>query len=98
MVIIDLVVPADGTPQDMKVIQGLGHGLDEQALAAVKLWHFEPGTVQGKPVAVKTPVYVSFGHSKAAAFPGAVAFEDADKLYSKALDARPQTIAERPSN
>ena len=88
MVIIDVVVTADGTPQDMKVIQGLGHGLDEQALAAVKLWHFEPGTVQGKPVAVKTPVYVSFGHSKAAAFPGAVAFEDADKLYSQALNAQ----------
>ena len=87
IVIIDLVITADGTPQDMKVIQGLGHGLDEQALAAVKLWHFEPGTVQGKPVPVKTFVPVKFGNPNGPAFPGAVDFQDASKLYSQARNA-----------
>ena len=86
-VIIDLVVTADGAPQDMKVTQGLGHGLDEKALAAVKLWHFEPGTVQGKPVPVTTFVTVKFGNANSPAFPGAVAFEDADKLNSEAVNA-----------
>jgi TonB family protein len=87
-VIIELVVTPDGAPHDMKVIQGLCHGLDEQASAAVELWHFEPGTVQGKPVPVKTDVYVRFGNTNGPAFPGTVAFEDADKLYSEALNAQ----------
>ena len=87
-VIIDLVVTADGKPQDMKVTQGLGHGLDEKALAAVKLWRFEPGTVYGKPVPVTTFVTVKFGNTSGPAFPGPVAFEDADKLQSEAFNAQ----------
>jgi TonB family protein len=87
-VIIELVVTANGTPQDLQVTQGLGHGLDETALAAVKLWRFEPGTVQGKPVPVKSSVSVKFGNTNDPAFPGAVAFEDADKLQSEAFNAQ----------
>jgi len=32
------------------------HGLDEKAVAAVSTWHFQPGTLNGQPVAVEVNV------------------------------------------
>lgn len=34
--------------------KGLGFGLDEAAIEAVRCWTFEPATLRGRPV----PVYV----------------------------------------
>jgi len=35
-------------------------GLDEQAVAAVQKWKFEPGMKDGQPVAVEMSVIVDF--------------------------------------
>lgn len=52
-VVLDLVVAADGTTRDIKVVKGLGHGLDKAAIAALTSCHFRPGTRNRAPVAVQ---------------------------------------------
>ncbi|SRR5216684_6310420 len=51
-VILAIIVTAEGTVRDIKVIKSLDPGLDKQAIAAVRTWKFEPATKNGKPVAV----------------------------------------------
>ena len=60
MVVIQLVVDTNGAPRDLRVIRGLGLGLDERALDAVKQWTFQPGMKEGKPVNVRATVQVNF--------------------------------------
>ncbi len=57
-----VVVQADGTVGDVKVTQSLDkeYGLDDEAVKTVKLWRFEPGTKDGKPVAVQVDIEMSF--------------------------------------
>jgi len=59
-VLLSLVVTANGDTADTKVTRALGSGLDEKAVEAVSQWKFEPATKDGKPVAVKVAVEVSF--------------------------------------
>ncbi len=55
-----LVVDAEGHPRDIRVIHGLGFGLDAKAMEAVKQWRFEPALKDGKPVNVQISVEVGF--------------------------------------
>jgi periplasmic protein TonB len=52
-VVLDVVVGEDGAPRDIKVVQGLGHGLTEAAVAALRRCRFTPGERDGKPVPVR---------------------------------------------
>jgi TonB family protein len=56
------VVLSDGSVGDVKVTRSLDttYGLDDQAVAAMKQWTFEPGTKDGKPVAVRVSVNLTF--------------------------------------
>jgi TonB family protein len=58
--VLSVIVGSDGHPHDIKVVQELGHGLDEKAVEAVREWKFEPAMKDGKPVAVQTYVQVQF--------------------------------------
>lgn len=58
--IIAVIVDARGYPQNPRVVQSLGMGLDEKALAAVKGYRFKPAVKDGKPVAVLVDVEVNF--------------------------------------
>jgi TonB family protein len=51
---IKLTIQVDprGMPRNIKVIQGVGFGLDEKAIAAAELWEFRPAYKDGKPVPV----------------------------------------------
>src|SRR5262245_55508602 len=55
VVVLEVVVLADGKVGDVKVIKSLDptYGLDQQAIKAMKQWFFKPGTKDGKPVAVR---------------------------------------------
>jgi periplasmic protein TonB len=52
-VVIDLVIGEDGRTRDVQVVQGIGHGLDQAAIAALQACRFTPGERDGQPVAVK---------------------------------------------
>lgn len=60
VVVLWLIVGPDGRPRDMRVQRGLGMGLDQKAMEAVKQWKFDPATKDGKPVAVQINVEVNF--------------------------------------
>jgi len=53
-VIVQILVDAAGVVREAKLIRGLGHGLDEAAMAALRGARFRPAESQGKPVAVST--------------------------------------------
>jgi TonB family protein len=55
-----LIVDSTGHPRDIKVVRGLGYGLDAKALEAVRQWRFQPSLKDGKPVAVQISVEVEF--------------------------------------
>jgi len=55
-----LVVGVDGRPSQIRVQSGLGMGLDEKAIEAVKNWKFEPAMKDGHPVPVAIAVEVDF--------------------------------------
>jgi TonB family protein len=57
---VSLVVDVNGVAKDMKVMKSVGLGLDAKAMEAVAKWRFHPGTVDGKPVAVRATVDLEF--------------------------------------
>jgi protein TonB len=59
-VLVSLVVDAKGLPQNVHVLRGVGMGLDEKAIEAVKQYRFKPAMEAGKPVAVYLNVEVNF--------------------------------------
>ena len=60
IVLVNLIVDAKGKPQDVHVLRGVGMGLDEKALKAVRAYRFRPATEYGKPVPVGLNVEVNF--------------------------------------
>jgi TonB family protein len=59
-VLLSIVVGTDGRATDFKVIKSLGMGLDENAIAAVQQWRFNPGMKAGVPVKVQAQIEVNF--------------------------------------
>ena len=61
-VMMDVVVQPDGTVGDVNVTKSLDkeYGLDDEAVNAVKQWVFDPGTKDGKAVAVLVQIEMSF--------------------------------------
>ena len=59
-VVLEIVVRRDGSVGEIKVLRGLGAGLDERALQAVRQWRFSPAHRHGAPVDVLVEVAVAF--------------------------------------
>jgi len=60
-VIVSLVIQADGTVKDVKVVQSSGiQRLDEAAVLAASSWRFKPATQDGKPVAYRWVAQLAF--------------------------------------
>jgi TonB family protein len=59
-VVLEIIVRRDGTVGDVKVLQGLGAGLDQRATEAVRQWRFSPARRFGTPVDVVVEVAVEF--------------------------------------
>jgi TonB family protein len=59
-VVMEIVVRRDGSVGNVHMLQGLGLGLDERAIAAVRQWRFVPAERQGVPVDVIVEVGVEF--------------------------------------
>jgi TonB family protein len=59
-VVLEIVVRRDGSVGDVKLLQGLGGGLDQRAVEAVRQWRFTPAQRRGVPVDVIVEVAVEF--------------------------------------
>jgi protein TonB len=57
---LEVVVGRDGHPSSVRVVRGLGAGLDQQAVLAVRQWRFSPARRNGVPVDVIVDVSVGF--------------------------------------
>jgi TonB family protein len=58
--LLAVTVTASGDVADVKVVNSLGSGLDESAIATVRTWKFKPGTEDGTPVKCEINIEVSF--------------------------------------
>ena len=59
-VLVNIWVDEKGNPSHVRVVKGVGMGLDEKAVAAVKQYRFKPALEGGKPVMVEMNVEVTF--------------------------------------
>ena len=59
-VVLALVVDKLGLPQEVQVLRSTVHGLDKNAIKAVKQHRFKPATEKGMPVAVSLNIQVPF--------------------------------------
>jgi len=59
-VLLSVVVDTEGKARSIALVKGLGLGLDERAVAAVRQWRFKPGTKDGHPVNVRARIEVNF--------------------------------------
>lgn len=60
VVVLSGIIGVDGRVHNARVVRSLGMGLDEKALEVVKLWKFDPGKKDGRPVAVEMGLEISF--------------------------------------
>lgn len=60
--VVDCVVMPDGSVGEVRVIRSLDaqHGLDDEAIRAVRRWRFRPGLLDGRPVAVRVTIELFF--------------------------------------
>jgi TonB family protein len=57
---LTIVVGTDQRAHDIKITKSLDSGLDASAINSIKTWRFQPGTKNGKPVAVQAKIDVNF--------------------------------------
>lgn len=59
-VVLEVRFSADGSVHVIRVVRGLGHGLDEQAIRVAEATHFKPATRDGKAVDTTTYYRIDF--------------------------------------
>lgn len=59
-VVVEVTIDSQGNVVETRVIQAIGHGLDEKIVGALRQWHFQPATLDGTPVASKHDVHFHF--------------------------------------
>jgi len=60
VVVLEVEFCASGQVRVVRVVRGLGHGLDESALVAAQRIQFKPATSEGRPVDYRTTVQIVF--------------------------------------
>jgi periplasmic protein TonB len=59
-VVMEITIRRDGAVGDIRLLRGLGGGLNERAETAVRQWRFAPARLKGTPVDVIVEVSVDF--------------------------------------
>jgi TonB family protein len=59
-VIVEITIDAQGVVVEEKLLQGLGHGVDERCIAVLRDWRFRPATRNGVPIPSKHDVHFHF--------------------------------------
>lgn len=60
IVLVNLTVDRNGRPTGVRIVHGVGNGLDKKAVDAVSKYRFRPAMQDGKPVARSLNVEVNF--------------------------------------
>lgn len=58
--VVSLIVDQAGNPEHIRIIQPLGSGFDEKAIAAVSQYRFKPALLNDQPVNVELHIEVNF--------------------------------------
>ena len=59
-VFLFVIITSAGTVDNAVVLRGLGKGMDENALEAIKQWKFVPAMKDGQPIPVMLTVEMQF--------------------------------------
>ena len=59
-VLVNVVIDQNGIPTNVRVVRGIGNGLDEKAVEAVSKYRFKPSMERGQPVPVEINIEVNF--------------------------------------
>jgi protein TonB len=59
-VIVEITIDAQGAVVEEKLLQGLGHGVDERVIAVLRDWRFRPATRNGVAIPSKHDVHFHF--------------------------------------
>jgi TonB family protein len=59
-VVIEVTIDSQGTVVETKIVQSIGHGIDEKIEATLRRWHYQPATLDGTPVASRHDVHFHF--------------------------------------
>jgi TonB family protein len=59
-VVIEVTIDSDGNVVETKIVQSIGHGIDEKIEATLRRWHYQPATLDGAPVASRHDVHFHF--------------------------------------
>jgi protein TonB len=59
-VIVEVTIDALGNVTDTRVLQGLGHGIEEKVVAALRNWRFRPAMMDGRAIPSQQDVYFHF--------------------------------------
>jgi TonB family protein len=59
-VVLYLEIGTDGRARRIRVIRGLGFGLDRKAIEALRQWRFDPGMKNGKLVTTPATIEIDF--------------------------------------
>lgn len=59
-VVIEVTIDSQGNVVETKIVQAIGHGIDEKIEATLRQWRYQPATLDGVPVASKHDVHFHF--------------------------------------
>jgi len=59
-VVIEVTIDSQGNVVETKIVQAIGHGIDEKIEATLRRWHYQPATLDGAPVASRHDVHFHF--------------------------------------
>ena len=62
-VIVEITIDAQGLVVAERLLQGLGHGVDERVIAVLRDWRYRPATRNGMPIPSKYDVHFHFPSS-----------------------------------
>jgi TonB family protein len=59
-VIVEVTIDESGQVTAAKLLQGIGRGIEEKVVAAVRMWKFSPATEDGVPIASRQDVHFHY--------------------------------------
>jgi TonB family protein len=59
-VVIEVTIDSAGNVVDTRIVQAIGHGIDEKIESTLRRWHYQPATLDGTPVASRHDVHFHF--------------------------------------